>query len=210
MSEPAQTKPKYEKVIDAHAQVPGFWVGWKAPASREPDYYALGIIERILSAGDSSRLYQRMVKGDQVALQASAGYDERRGPGAFEASILYKPDHTAEQVRNIFWDEIDKLKKAPVSKQELDTARNQILRQLFSSNSHQSLQRSLGRAEMLAEYTLFYGHPKYIDEDIEAYMKVTPDDVQRVANKYFTREGVTVLDVEPAGLKKTYAGGANE
>jgi zinc protease len=205
VAETPQTKPKYEKVVDPHAQVPGFWIGWKAPGRREPDYYALGIVEKILSGGDSSRLYQRMVKGDKVALQASAGLDERRGPGAFEAFILYKPDHTADQVRTIFWDEIEKMQTKPVDPKEIETAQNQILRGLFAAGSHQSLQRSLGRAEMLAEYTAFFGDPKYIDEDLEAYLKVTPEDVQRVAKKYFTREGVTVLDVEPAGAKKASA-----
>ncbi len=195
--EEGPAKPKYLKVEDKHAQAPAFWVSWKAPARREPDYYTLGVIEKLLSAGESSRLYQRLVKGDQNALKVDAGYDERRGPGAFESFVVVKPDSTPEKARETLWNELDKLKTDPISDVELEKAKNQILRQLFSSGSSISLQRSLGRAEQLAEYTSFYGNPAALDEDIKAYLKVTPADVQRVAKKIFTREGATVVDVEP-------------
>lgn len=201
VSEPKQSKAKYDKVEDAHAQVPAFWMGWKAPAKRDPDYYAMGVMEKILSGGESTRLYQQMVKGTQVALQASAGADERRGPSAFECFVLYKPGHSAEQVREILWGELDKLKTTLVSEKELETARNQILRGLFAAGSSLSMQRCLGRAELLAEYTLFFGDSKYLDEDLAAYMKVTPEDIKAVANKIFTKDGVTVLDIEPVPMK---------
>jgi predicted Zn-dependent peptidase len=204
VSEPVQTKPKYVKVTDAHAQLPGFWIGFKAPARRDPDYFALGVLEKILSAGESSRLFQRMVKGDQVALRADMWYDERRGPGTFAGFFMYKPGNTPEKVREILWSELNKLKTEPPSDVELEKAKNLILRGLFAAGSHQSLQRSLGRAELLAEYTSFYGDPKYIDEDLEAYMKVTAADVQRAAQKVFMPEEVTVVDVDPS-LKKVEA-----
>jgi len=136
-----------------------------------------------------------------VALRADAGLDERRGPAAFEAFVIYKPGNTAEKVREIFWDEIEKLKKEPISATELEKAKNQVLRGYFAAGSAQSLQRSLGRAELLAEYGLFYGNPRLIDEDLRKYMEVTPEDIQRVARKYFTHDGVTVVDVEPVPAK---------
>ncbi|MBX9687201.1 MAG: insulinase family protein [Candidatus Obscuribacterales bacterium] len=201
LSEPGQKSPKLEKMEDKHAQLPAFWLGWKAPGRRDPDYYALQIVEKLLSAGDSSRLYQRMIKGDQVALKVEAGYDERRGPSAFEAFIVYKPGNSTEKVKEIFWSEIDKLKNSAVPAEELEKARNQILRNYFSGSSYNSLQRSLGKAELLAEYTSFFGDPKYLDDDIEAVMKVNADDVQRVAKKYLTKESITVIDIEPAAEK---------
>src|SRR5277367_7188286 len=119
VTETAQAHSKYLKVDDPHAEAPAFWVAWKAPARREPDYYALGVIEKLLSAGDSSRLYQRMVKGDQNALKVDAGYDERRGPSAFEVFAVVKPESTPEKVRTSLFSEIDKLKNVPVSNLEL-------------------------------------------------------------------------------------------
>lgn len=192
-----QTKAKYLKLSDKHAKAPAFWVAWKAPAKREPDYYALGVIEKLLSAGDSSRLYQRMVKGDKNALKVDAGYDERRGPSAFEIFAIVKPDSTPEKVRTSLFSEIEKLKNEPVSEQELEKAKNQIFRDLFASGSYSSLQRSIGKAELLAEYALFFGDPYLLDKDIAAYMAVKPADVQRVARSIFTKEGSTILDVYP-------------
>jgi zinc protease len=158
----------------------------------------MGILEQLLSSGDSSRLYQRMVKGDKVALEASAGSQERRGPGFFYTFVLYKPENKPEKIRQIVFNELDKFKTQPVSQEELEKARNQILRGLFSSGSYSSLQRSSGKAELLAEYTSFFGDPKTIDEDLEAYMKVTPQDVQRVAKSLFDENGATIVDIIPA------------
>lgn len=201
VAEPEQTKDKFLKVEDEHAKMPAFWLGWKAPQRRDPDYFVLGIIDNILCTGESSRLYQRLVKGDQVALRVETGIDSRRGPCAFEAFVVYKPGSTAEKVREILKSELDKLKTQSVSEKELETARNQILRGLFSSGSYESLQRSLGRAEMLAEYTSFWGDPKLIDQDVEAYMKVTPSDVKRVAAKIFTEANQTMVDIVPSVAK---------
>jgi len=201
VSEPAQKAAKYLKVEDQHAQMPGFWLSFKAPGKRDPDYYALNLLQNVLSAGDSSRLYQRMVKGDQIALTASAGYEERRGPSVFETFVLYKPGTTADQAREVLWSEINKLKKDPVSQEELEKAKNQILRSLFASNTSTSLQRSLGRAEMLAEYASFFGNPSLLDQDVDAYLNVTAADIQRVAGVIFTKENSTVVDVVPAAKK---------
>lgn len=205
--EPVQTKQKYLKVEDNHAQLPAFWVSWKAPARRDPDSFTLGIIEKLLSAGDSSRLYQSMVKGEKVALKAEASYGERRGPSIFETMVIYKPGVTAEGARKILWAQLAKLQAQPVSDQELQKAKNQMLRGLFSSNSYESLQRSLARAELLAEYTSFYKDPSLIDSDLMAYLKVTPQDVQRVAAQILTQSGATIVDVVPTAGKDT---GANK
>jgi len=196
-AEPVQTKAKYLKVDDQHAEMPAFWMTWKAPPRREGDYYALGILEKVLSTGTSSRLYQRMIKGDQVALSANASYDERRGPALFESMVIVKPTSTPEKAREIVWDELEKLKKEPISQAELDKAKNQILRDMFSSAGYYTLQRSVGRAELLAEYTSFFGNSTFLDKDIEGYLKVTPADIQKAAQDIFTKDGVTVVDAVP-------------
>ncbi len=196
VAEGPQKTPKKTTVVDSHAKLPAFWLGWKAPPRRDPDGPALVMLEKVLASGESSRLYQRMIKGDQVAINADAGYDSRRGPGAFEAFVVYKAENKIDKVQDIVWSEIEKLQKEPVTTEELEKARNQYLRKYFSSSGYSSLQRSLGRAEMLAENTLFYGDPKTIDEDLEAVMKVTTADIQRVAKKYLTRDGITIVDIE--------------
>ncbi len=197
VAEPTQAKAKYEKMDDKLAKMPAILMGWKAPPARDPDSYTVSIMQRILTGGESSRLYQRMVKGDQVALEASMGVDERRGPSALDATIVYKPGTTSQQAQDILWSELEKIKTTPVTDKELETAKNQILRTLFASGSYSSLQRCVGRAEILAENTLFYGNPNILDEDVQRYLNVTAADIQRVAKKIFTKEGTTIMDIVP-------------
>jgi predicted Zn-dependent peptidase len=202
VSEPKQTKAKYLEVADAQAKMPGFYMTWKAPGMREPDFYALNLLQTILSGGESSRLYQRMVKGDQVALMVSVNYAERRGPSLFDTTVIYKPGNTSQKVREILMSELDKVKTDGVTPEELQMAKNQYLRGLFASSSGSSLQRSLSRAEMLSEYTAFFKNPSLIDVDVAKYMAVTTDDIKTLAKKIFTTEGATTVDVVPKSDKK--------
>ncbi len=197
VSEPRQSKAKFLKVEDKQAKMPAFWMAWKAPARRDPDSFALSLIERILSAGPSSRLYQRLIKEDQVALKVRGSYEERRGPSEYDIFVVFKPGKDAEAVRAIIKDELKKLKDVPVTPHELEKAKNQVLQNIFSSASYYSLQRSIGRGERLAQYACFYKDPALIDEDIESYLNVTASDIQRVASKLFTDEGTTTVDVVP-------------
>lgn len=208
VAEPQQTKARYAKFEDEHAKMPAFVMAWKVPGMRDPDYYPLEMMSKILSDGDSSRLYQRMVKQDQTALRADAGMDLRRGPSIFTAFVMYKPNTTAEKARETLWDEVKKLEAQPVTKDELDKAKNQVLREYFSSNSSSSLQKTLGRAQLLAEYASFFGDPKLMDQDFESIMKVTPEDIQRVAKKYLTPEAITVIDIVPEQKKAEAIEGA--
>lgn len=198
LKEPVQKAAKYASIEDKQAQMPAFWMAWKAPGRRDKDFYALNLLQTIFSTGESSRLYQRLVKTDKVALGANSSYEERRGPSLFETFVIYKPGNKAETIRETVFAELEKFKTEKVSNEELQKAKNQVLRGLFSSNSYSSLQKSLGRAELLAEYTSFFGDPGLIDKDMETYMQVTAEDIQDLAKRIFTKEGSTVVDVKPA------------
>lgn len=197
LTEPVQTKPKYLEVKDSHAKLPAFWMAWKAPKRRDKDSLVLNIIQNMLSTGTSSRLYQRMVKDDQVALSVDGSYEERRGPSQINFFVLYKPNQNKENVRKILLEEINKLKTGLVSDVELQKAKNLILSMYFSSGSHYSLQKSLGRAETVAQYASFYGDPSLFDKDLATYLAITPEDVQRVAKSVFSENGITIVDVTP-------------
>lgn len=197
VNEPLQTKPKYLKVEDNQAKMPAFWLAWKAPPRRHRDSFVLSLIERMLTSGPSSRLYRRLVKDDQVALKVRGSYEERRGPSEYDIFVVFKPGKDPESIRKIIKEELGKLKETPVSPHELEKAKNQVLQTLFSSASYYSLQRSIGRGERLAQYASFYKDPGLMDADVEAYLKVTPADVQQVAARLFTEAGTTTVDVIP-------------
>jgi|AGTN01.2.fsa_nt_gi Predicted Zn-dependent peptidases len=201
-AEPRQEKPKYLKVVDKHAKLPAFWMAWKAPARRDPDSFVMNLIQNLLTGGTSSRLYQKLIKVEQIAVQVSSSYDERRGPSEMDFFAVLKPGVSAEKVRQSIIDELNKLKKEPILDSELQKTKNQTAASYFASGGPYSLQKSLGRAEMLAQYAAFYKDPSLIDKDLESYLAVTKADIQRVAEKYFFPEGVTVVDVVPADQEK--------
>lgn len=196
VSEPETKTPRYLKTDDIHARSRVFWMAWKAPPRRNPDAYVLHIIESLLTGGGSSRLYQRLVKEDQTALRVRTSYTQRRGPSEFDIFVVQKPGTEADSIRKVIVEEVDKLKNGEVSDKELEKEKNQILRALYGS-SQSSLQRTLARAQILARYASFYGDPTLADADVDAYLGVTAGDVQRVAKKVFTEEGITVSDVIP-------------
>jgi zinc protease len=202
ISEPRQEKPKYLKVSDKHAKLPAFWIAWKAPARREPDSFTLNLIQNLLTGGTSSRLYQKLIKEDQVAVKVSSSYDERRGPSEIDFFVVLKPGVEAEKVRQMIIAELKRLKEEPISDTELQKVKNQTAAGYFASGGHYSLQKSLGRAEMLAQYASFYKDTSLIDKDLESYLAVTKADIQKVADKIFFPEGITVVDVVPADEKK--------
>lgn len=197
VEEPEQKSPKYLKVKDKHAKLPAFWLAWKAPARREKDSYVLNLLQGVLSMGPSSRLYRRLVKEDQIALTVSCSYEERRGPSNISFFVLTKPGNDPEKVKKVLMEEINKVKTDKVSDEELEKAKNHILKLLFSSGSYYSLQGSLGRAENIAQNAAFFGKPDLVNEDINTYLSLTADDLKRVANQVFSENGVTTVDVVP-------------
>ena len=80
VTEPEQKTERRRVIEDAFAQAPRLDIVYKIPPGNTPDWYALSVLGQVLSGGVSSRLYQKLIKDKEVALSASAGPDERRGP----------------------------------------------------------------------------------------------------------------------------------
>lgn len=187
---------------DEYAEVPGLFMAWKSPGMRQSDYYAMGLIEKLLvDSGNSSMLYQRLVKNDQTAVDVENYSDERRGTANFCVFVTYKPGVTAKQVERSILGEIAKLKAGKISTTDLQKAKNQLQADLFASpsDSPSSMQSALGRATFLAMYALFFGDPKLVDVDIAKYMAVSVSDIQRAAQRVFPANSATVVDVRPSG-----------
>lgn len=202
VSETKQTEPKSLKVKDKHATLPAFWLAWKAPPRRADDSYVLNLIQGILCIGPSSRLYRRLKKEDKVALGVSSSYEERRGPSNINFFVLTKPGNKPEDVKKIVLEEIEKIKKGKFSDREVEKSKNHILNMLFSSGSYYSLQGSLGRAQNIAQNAAFFGKPDLVNEDLDKYQSITREDIIRVANSIFTKDGITTVDVVPPVKKK--------
>jgi predicted Zn-dependent peptidase len=200
LAEPAEVTPRSEVYRDPLAQVPAVVIGYPGPARRSPDYYALGMLDVLLTGGDSSRFQLNLVKGKQSVVQyqadlgwpyASAG--DYKDPGHYAMLLLYNPAFQGPEIVRQAQEEIGKIQKDGVEARELNRART-----YFRAAMIGQLQTSTQRARMLGQYELLDGNPDFINTEMALFLAVTPQQVQAVANKYCVAERRFVLDIVPA------------
>ena len=199
VSEPGEVALKYKKYEDKLAPLPAFIIGWKIPQRRTPEHNALYLAGKVLYDGDSSRLYQKLVKGDESIIQLFGFTDERRGPSSIFIGAIPKPGKDLAQIRGVITDEIKNLSTVGVSDEEMLKVRNQLI-----NDEVRARQSSLGRAQALAEFTLYDGNPALINSELEELLKITPEQIKAAVAKYLNTENRALLDVVPAA--KTGAG----
>ena len=163
-----------------------------------PDSYPLHIASKVLSDGQSGRIYRKLVYEKQIALAASGGGNIIEHPNLFFAVAIVQPGKTTEQATNALIEELDRLRKEPITPAELQRAKNQFARDyIFGRESNRDKAQTLGHAAVL------HNDIKTADGEFDIFMNMTAADVQRVAQKYFTPENRLVLTIMPKG-----AGGA--
>jgi zinc protease len=200
MTEPARAEGRMKTVTDQHARVPGVVVGWPAPARRTPDWYAMGMMDEVLTAGQSSRLQLHLVKGKQSVLQFQVNpgwpfqsFNDFKDPADYVAFLLYKPNFKPEEIVGQMQDEIDLLAKEGVDDAELARVKS-----IVRLSKITTLQGSLQRAQLLGQYELLDGNPGLLEQDYTKLFSVTSADIQAVAKKYFTAARHDVLVIQPA------------
>jgi len=210
--EPEQTAPRRMTLPDAQAKLPALTMSWHGPARGTQDFYALNMLGELLFDGDSSRLFQALVKNNPVALEVEGGlgfpmgdYSDYRAPGLFAGLVVYKPNATADEVEKLVMQQIHEVEANGVPAAEM-----QRLRTKFSSNWIQSEQTTLSRAQLLALATMFDGSPEKANSELQNFMAVTPEQMAAVARKYLTSADVNVILDQPgaaAPAAKAQGGG---
>jgi zinc protease len=200
LAEPPGFQPRTQVYKDKLAQVPGVILGFIGPKRRSPDYYALNMVDAILTAGDSSRLRQDLVKGKESVVQYEtslgwpfAGSLDYRDPEAYGMFLLYKPNYTSDQIVAQVQEELDKLANQPVDAKELERVKMQL-----RASQLRDLQSSLSRAKALGQYEITDGDPALINTELERMLAVTPEQIQAAAKKYLTPAQRAVLVIQPA------------
>ncbi len=186
-AEPQQTAERRFTMDDPLARVPRLMMGYKGVVGNTPDAYAIRVLNQALAGGQSSRLYQKLVKDKELATSVFGRVDEKRGVGGYEIQAMLLPGKKFEDVEAVINEEIARLQKEQIADWELEKAKNSSRR-----SSIQSLQSTLGTAMMLGQYAVFYNDPNLINTQFQKIAAVTKDDVQRVAGKYLKIEYRTV------------------
>ncbi|MCA9581008.1 MAG: insulinase family protein, partial [Myxococcales bacterium] len=188
-----QTAERKESMVDPLAELPAFHIAYHIPPNRSEDHYALEVLALVLGHGDSSRLYQTLVKKKELCQDISVGTDDRRGPDLFSVWAIMAPGKDAEKARAEIYRELESIAKEGVTPRELEKAKNQIHASFIFG-----LQSNMSRAKYLAEYQTYWGDAALLRSEPANFAKVTNEDIRRVAGTYFPATNRTILDVVPA------------
>ncbi len=174
------------------AQSPLQMIAFHVPEASHPDSPVLNLISGVLTRGQSSRLYKRMVEDEQLALSVNAGKGDTFDPTIMTFTIQPRRGVDLAKTEKALYEELAKLQTTEVSSQELQKAKNQIL-----AGHYRQLKTIAGRASMIGHYQVYYGdYSKMFSIDKETE-KITPADIQRVAKAYFSENNRTVATLIP-------------
>jgi len=161
-------------------------VAYHAPEVAHPDSYPLQVISTLLSTGKTSRLYQRLQEKDESVTMAGASYDESTDATLFLIRAEIKPGHTLAEVEGSIFDELEKLKSAPVPDDELNKARQLIEARFILGNEELSNQGILlGLFETIDRY-------EYLSDYLDRIKAVTAEEIQMAARKYLHEDNRTI------------------
>jgi predicted Zn-dependent peptidase len=169
-------------------QLPLVVQAYHIPAQSDPEYYAVSMLNKLLSDGASSRLNRSVVDEKQLAIFAGAFSFGLEHPGLTLTFSVANMGVDPAQLEEAVNEEIDRAKNDLVTEKELQKLKNQIENEFVSANSSIA-----GIAESLANYRMYYGDANLINTEIERYLAVTPEQIREAARKYYTPENRVVL-----------------
>jgi predicted Zn-dependent peptidase len=193
VTEPKEVAQNYQKYEDKLAPLPAFLLGWKIPPRHTTEFHALYLAGKLLYDGESSRLYQKLVKGAETVLQLFGFTDERRGPSAIYIGAIPKNAEDLPEIRKTITDEIREIAENGISQSEMQKLRNQLV-----NDEVRSRQSSLSRAQRIAEFTLYDGNPTLINSQLEELLAISAEAIKTAVAKFLNTENHAFLDVVPA------------
>ncbi|MDB5033707.1 MAG: processing peptidase [Chlorobi bacterium] len=184
-----------EKTVDIHEEstpLPALLFAYRTPKRGDKDAYAIELLATIMATGNSSRLYRDMVDQKQLALNVQAIPLDLENGGLLGLFAVSHPTVTMGQLAEGFGREIEDVQNNGVTEEEFQKARNQIETQYA-----RRFDNALDKAMALASYETYFGDPALINTEINRYMSITREDIQRVARTYLNPQNRVVLKYFP-------------
>jgi zinc protease len=191
--EPPQTRERRVQLEESWP-LPAVVVAHHITFDGHPDSYPLHLASKVLSDGESSRIYRSLVYEKQLALAAFGGGNIIEDPNLFFAVAIVQPGQKPEAAVDALIAELDRLKREPVSEAELQQAKNQFARDYILDR-----ESNRGKASQLGHAAVIHNDIKTADGEIDIFMNSTAADIQRVAQTYFKPENRLVLTIMPRG-----------
>ncbi|MFZ1808307.1 MAG: pitrilysin family protein [Cyclobacteriaceae bacterium] len=194
--EPPQ-KEEIRDVVFDNIQLPAVIQTYHMPAQGTSDSYALNMLSTVLSGGQSSRMYKSLVDEQKKAYVVQAFPFSSEDPGLYIALGLANVGVSVDELEKGMDEEIRKVQEELIPEKEFQKVRNQIESDYVQGNSSM-----IGIAEQLANYHVYYGDAGLINNELDRFMKITREDLQRVAKKYLTKENRVVLHYLPKSAQQ--------
>jgi len=189
--EPAMTAEVRDSVQD-NIQLPAVVQAYRIPAQGTADFYAVSMLSTLLSQGESSRLYKALVDQQQKALFVGNFPFPSEDPGIALMFGIANVGVNPKVLEDAIDAEVHKVQNALIPETEFQKLRNQIEAQFVTANASVA-----GIAESLANYEMYFGDANLINTELARYQKVTREDIQRVAKKYFIKNNRVALYYVP-------------
>ena len=194
VEEPGEVASNYSEWHDPLAPFPAFLIGWKIPQRGTEEFKALYLAGKVLYDGDSSRLYQKLVKGEESVIQLFGFTDERRGPSSIFVGAIPKPDEDLSAIRETIMNEIRDLSVHGPTPSEMEKIENQLL-----NDAVRTRQSSLARTQQIAEFALYDNDPNFFNSELDSLLKISAEQIKLAAAKFLNTDNRALLDVVPAG-----------
>src|SRR5687768_16543840 len=176
--EPNLTAEVRDTIYD-NIQLPAVIQAYRIPAQGTKDYYAVDMVSRILSNGESSRLYRSLVDEQQKALFVGNIPLALEDTGLSLSFGIVNMGVDVYELEKAIDAEVAKIQSELITVKEFEKLRNQIEAEFVTNNS-----RVAGIAESLATYHMFFGDANLINNEIDRYLAVTREDIMAAAKKY--------------------------
>ncbi len=186
---PVEPKQQEARTLVLHADIPldAIYKAWHIPARLQPGYYPSDLITDVLSGGKSGRLYQALVKEQQLFSEINAYQTGSLDPGLMVVEGKLIKGVKMEDAENAIMNELEKISSTRIDEMELTKVKNRVESQtIFSETEILNKAMNLAYAELL-------GNANLVNEEINNYLAVTADEIQKQAAQIFTAENCSTL-----------------
>ena len=187
VEEPPMKEEIRDTILD-DVQLPGVMMAYRIPAQGTDDFYAIELMSMVLSEGESSRLNKKCVEESQSAMYVGSFPFSSEDPGLSFVFGIANADVSPDKLESEVNKEFEKMQTELISENEFQKVRN-MLENDFLGN----FRSMIGIAENLANYEMYFGDANLINTELDRYLKVSREDIQRVAKKYFMPSNRVVL-----------------
>ncbi|MBK6938616.1 MAG: insulinase family protein [Planctomycetes bacterium] len=178
-------------VTDA-VQLAALRMTWASPAAYQPGDAEMQIAASVLGDGRSSRLYQRLVVEDALAVDVSVQQISLLLDSMFQIDVYAKPGSDLGVIERIVDEEIARLAKDGPAADELQSAAAQEER-----SRSERIQNLVARADLMNEYQFYWGEPDSLRADLDRFRKATAEGVRDAVGRTLTPEDRLIVRVVP-------------